>query len=63
MVRMEYDGPAFTCVTLRVFEVRDGFPRITPKDIVQGVNEVSYMLALNACIPYEISDPFAETKK
>jgi hypothetical protein len=61
MVRREYDAASFRCGTLRAFDVCEGFPRITTEHVMQGVHDVSYMLALDACSPFRINDPFEGT--
>lgn len=58
LVRPEYDTPAFRLGALRVFDVREGFPRITPADVAPGVHDVSYMISLDACGRFEMCDPF-----
>jgi hypothetical protein len=38
-----------------LFRVRDGFPRITERDIPDGVGEVAYSLAVAVCRPFAAS--------
>jgi hypothetical protein len=49
-----YDGYRFVLRSAHVYEVIDGFPRITPTDLHPGVGEVSYRLSLGACEPWKI---------
>jgi len=37
----------------RMFEVREGFPRICPKDVHQGILKVSYSIKLSNCKSFE----------
>jgi hypothetical protein len=39
---------------LSVFRVRDGFPRITEATLVDGVGDVHYRLAIDACREHEV---------
>jgi hypothetical protein len=36
----------------RLFEIRDGFPRITPNMLPVGVMKVSYEILLRECEPF-----------
>jgi hypothetical protein len=38
----------------RVFQVRTGFPCITPEQFTLGVSRVTYLIALPACEPYRV---------
>lgn len=38
------------------FAVRNGFPRITSGDLIPGVSEVSYSIAVTACTSFEMND-------
>jgi hypothetical protein len=40
------------------FHVQHGFPRITEKDLVDGVGAVRYSLAIDACRDYEVNEAF-----
>ena len=40
------------------FHVEHGFPRITEKDLVDGIGAVRYSLAIDACRDYEVSEAF-----
>ena len=43
----EYDSPCFTVTDERIYQVVDGFPRITPESLAAGLCNVSYDLSLN----------------
>lgn len=38
----------------KVYVVKEGFPRICPNDIIQGILNVTYNIDLNECLNYEI---------
>ena len=38
----------------RFFKVADDFPRITARDLREGISECSYTVLLTACAPYEV---------
>jgi hypothetical protein len=40
---------------VRFFDVREGFPAIHRADLAQGVLDVTYDIALTACVPFETS--------
>lgn len=48
----EYDFPCFSVVRTRTYEVRDGFPRITPESLALGISDVSYSIALSSIAGY-----------
>ena len=48
----EYDFPCFSVVRTRTYEIRDGFPRITPESLAHGISDVSYCIALNGIAEY-----------
>jgi len=37
-------------------QVKDTFPRLTPKDLKKGVVQVKYDITLNACMPFQITE-------
>jgi hypothetical protein len=43
----EYDAPCYSVSQQKTFEVKDGFPRIIPETLTNGLSNVSYDLALN----------------
>ncbi|MCY4128798.1 MAG: PD-(D/E)XK motif protein [Gammaproteobacteria bacterium] len=47
--RPEYDDTAWLYVGSSYFEVKDGFPRITPSLLPLGVERVRYDVQINAC--------------
>jgi hypothetical protein len=50
----EYDQPAWVLTDRRLFDVREGFPCITPAMLPPGVEKVSYSVILRACEPFAI---------
>ncbi|MDD5241766.1 MAG: PD-(D/E)XK motif protein [Sulfuricella sp.] len=53
----EYDFPCFSMVQTRTYEVREGFPRITPETLAPGISGVSYCVAFSSIAGY-ICDSF-----
>lgn len=53
----EYDFPCFSVVRTRTYEVRDGFPRITPESLAHGISDVSYCIAFSSIAEY-VCDSF-----
>lgn len=53
----EYDFPCFSLVQTRTYEVRDGFPRITPDLLAPGISDVSYCIAFRSIVGF-ICDSF-----
>jgi hypothetical protein len=51
-----YEGTGYTVREVSLFRVRDGFPRITGSDLVSGVGDVHYSIALAACRPFVAPD-------
>lgn len=47
-----YDTPRFRVKDVRTYDVRDGFPRLTPLDLPAGVEDVSYHLLLAVIEPF-----------
>jgi hypothetical protein len=41
------------------FDLRQGFPRITEQMLGSGVGDVTYSVAVSACMPFRISEPEA----
>lgn len=54
LARTEYDRPVFKVVSNRFFSVDDGFPRVIPSGLPEGVKHVRYELLIGACKPFEI---------
>ena len=59
----DYDEKAFRLVSTRAFEVRDGFPRLMPDTIPEGVEKITYNLSLAALAPFSTSIEFTQTAK
>lgn len=53
----EYDFPCFSLVQTRTYEVREGFPRITPESLAPGISDVSYCIAFSSIVGF-ICDSF-----
>ncbi len=53
----EYDGPCYTVTHEKTYEVLDGFPRITPESLTEGLANVSYDLNLNTLEGYVCEFP------
>lgn len=53
----DYDFPCFSVVQIRTYEVREGFPRITPESLAPGISDVSYCIAFSSIAGY-ICDSF-----
>ena len=52
--REEYDEPEWLLTDRRLFDVRDGFPRLTPTMLPIGVHAVSYAIQLSACLSFAV---------
>lgn len=48
-----YDEKYFRLISMRAFKVADGFPRLRPDGIPEGVERVSYQLSLDSLTPFE----------
>lgn len=48
----EYEVTEYTISEPMSFEVREGFPRIIPPMVPDGISSVSYRIHLDNCIPY-----------
>ncbi len=53
----DYDFPCFSVAQIRTYEVREGFPRITPESLAPGISDVSYCIAFSSIAEY-ICDSF-----
>lgn len=49
-----YHTRRFAVRNRSLFEVKDGFPRITEADLPSGIGEVVYSLSLSACDPFAV---------
>ena len=52
----KYDEYGYQVRNLYFFKVEEDFPRITDKDLKDGVASVNYSIELSACFPYEIEE-------
>lgn len=50
----DYDQPAWVLTDRRLFQVREGFPRIVPAMLPPGVQKVSYEVLLRDCQPFAV---------
>jgi hypothetical protein len=50
-----YDDKYFRLISMQAFKVTEGFPRLKPDGIPEGVERVSYQLSLDSLTPYETS--------
>lgn len=50
----DYDPPAWVLTDRRLFEIREGFPRIVPTMLPPGVQKVSYEVLLRDCEPFAV---------
>lgn len=48
----EYDLPCFSVTQTRTYDVRNGFPRITPELLMPGISDVSYCIAFSNIAEY-----------
>ncbi len=51
-----YVNVGYTVRSHLQFGVRNGFPRITSRDLIPGVSDVSYSVAVTACTSFEMND-------
>lgn len=49
----KYDEFVFQRIASRAFQVTEGFPRLMPADIPQGIERITYQLSLEVCAPFE----------
>jgi hypothetical protein len=52
-----YDEDGYTPRESNIFQVREGFPRITERDLVRGVGDVSYSISVAECKHYAVEQP------
>ena len=57
--RDEYGRPYWLLNGRALYEVRDGFPRITPGMIGNGIDKVRYRIAVQACAAFETEEEAA----
>jgi hypothetical protein len=54
-----YSDTHFRCVATRVFKVADGFPRLTPATVPEGISKISYQISLESLTPFECDLTFS----
>jgi len=54
--RDRYEGTGYAERARQIFQVRDGFPRITERALVNGVGDVQYSVSLSACAAFVVDD-------
>jgi hypothetical protein len=52
----DYDRPYFSISRARTYEVSEGFPRLTPDNVPQGVTEVSYLVKFSSIEEFLLKD-------
>lgn len=59
----EYEETDYAISAPMSFEVRDGFPRLTPPIIPDGINSITYRIHLEKCIPFSTTVDWATLPK
>jgi len=54
--RGKYEGTGYTDRTIQVFHVKEGFPRITGRDLPCGLGDIHYSITLSACQSFGIKE-------
>ena len=54
-----YAHTGYTVREVNFFVIREGFPRITERDLPPGLGGVSYSLTVAACLPFRVEDTTA----
>ena len=49
----EYDDIRFSVVSVKSYQLADGFPRIVSSELIAGVESVSYSIRLEACTKFQ----------
>jgi len=52
-----YAGRGYVVRSRRCFRVKRGFPAIVERDLVRGVGDVAYGLAVEACERFSVASP------
>jgi hypothetical protein len=52
--RPEYDENRWVLSSRRMYSVSEGFPRITPAMLSDGIERVTYCIRMESCKPFEI---------
>ncbi|XPV75767.1 MAG: PD-(D/E)XK motif protein [Desulfovibrio sp.] len=55
-----YKEFSYIIVSEQCFEVKEGFPRICPGVVRDGISHVSYSIELNSCLPFEAKPSWME---
>lgn len=55
----DYDSETWRLRERSFFEVRDGFPRLVPANLPNGVEGVRYAIRIGACEPFRVTEPGA----
>lgn len=54
--RSQYARERYSLTARRCYDVGHGFPRLTPRDVPDGVRSVSYSLDLDRCVGYLLTE-------
>jgi len=54
--RGKYEDVGYSLRNEQIFQVREGFPRITEQDLANGVGDVHYSVSLSACVPFILNE-------
>lgn len=54
--RGKYEGTGYTDCSIQIFHVREGFPRITGRNLACGIGDIHYSINLSACQPFGIKE-------
>lgn len=52
----KYSQKGYNDRSFYIFNVKEGFPRITEKDLKEGIGNVEYTIDLSACLPHNIAN-------
>ena len=62
-----YEKFGYQTIHEYLFTIKDDFPRILSKNLLPGVGDIKYSIALSNCLPFEVEiedfKVFLETKK
>ncbi len=54
--RERYEDTGYADRIVQIFQIQEGFPRITERVLVNGVGDVQYSVSLSACAPFIVDD-------
>lgn len=57
VVHPEYEKYHFAAVSRRIFAIEGDFPRICAGDLRHGITKAAYSIMLDACLPFELTEP------